>query len=107
MDGLQAVAHVREGSRHDDRHGVLEEGLLHLGCHVGGLERAAVDVREVEARACLVRDRVVEVCTGEVTYVLGVIVVIVRVIIVGDVVVLVVRLLVLEVIVLVGRKAVL
>ena len=66
-----------------------------------------MDVGEVEARACLVRDRVVEVCTGEVTYVLGVIVVIVRVIIVGDVVVLVVRLLVLEVIVLVGRKAVL
>ena len=62
---------------------------------------------EYSRKEVVVRDRVVEVCTGEVTYVLGVIVVIVRVIIVGDVVVLVVRLLVLEVIVLVGRKAVL
>ena len=65
VDRLETVAHVGEGAGHDDRHRVLEEGLLHLGGHVGGLERAAVDVGEVEARACLVGERVVEVGAAE------------------------------------------
>ena len=31
---LEAVAHVRQGPRVDDRHGVLEEGVLHLEADV-------------------------------------------------------------------------
>src|SRR5262245_58712840 len=30
VDRLETVAHVREGARHDDRHRVVEEGVLHL-----------------------------------------------------------------------------
>ena len=47
MDGLEAVAHIRQGARDDDAHRVLEEGGLHLlaqirGAHDGSL--AAVGV---------------------------------------------------------------
>ena len=35
VDGLQAVPHVRQGPAHDDGHGVLDIGLLHLR-HQGG-----------------------------------------------------------------------
>ncbi len=66
LDGLEAVADVRQGAGHDDRHGVLEEGLLHLGGHVGGLEGTAVDVGEGQARARLVGDGMVEAGAGEV-----------------------------------------
>ena len=108
VDGLQAIAHVRQGARHDDRHGILEEGLLHLGSHVGRLERAAVDVGEVEAGACLVGDGVVEVRTGKMPYILGVIVIVVRVVILGIVVVLVFQLvIVFELIALVRAHAIL
>lgn len=31
MDGLQAIPHVRESPAHDDAHGVLNVGFLHLG----------------------------------------------------------------------------
>ena len=71
VDRLQAIAHIREGAGHDDGHGVLEEGGLHLFCHVVGLERTAVDVGEVEAGACLIRNRVGEVGTGEVQILLA------------------------------------
>ena len=71
VDRLQAIAHIGEGAGHDDGHGVLEEGGLHLFCHVVGLERTAVDVGEVEAGACLIRNRVGEVGTGEVQILLA------------------------------------
>ena len=38
---LEAVAHVRQGPGHDDRHGVLEERALHLLLDLDGLDRAA------------------------------------------------------------------
>ena len=44
MNGLEAVAHVGQGARGDDRHGVLDEALLHLGAKLAYLQRAAVDV---------------------------------------------------------------
>ena len=30
MYGLQAVSHVRQRTSHDDRHGVVDVGILHL-----------------------------------------------------------------------------
>ena len=41
---LQAVAHVRQGACRDDRHRVLDEGLLHLAAELRDLELSAVDV---------------------------------------------------------------
>jgi hypothetical protein len=34
MDRLEAVTHIRESPRHDDRHRVLEETLRKLGRHI-------------------------------------------------------------------------
>ena len=42
MDGLQAVAHVGEGARRDDGHGVLDERLAHLVAELGDLQGAPV-----------------------------------------------------------------
>ena len=61
VDRLEAVAHVGQRAGHDDRHRILEEGGLHLLPHVDGLERAAVDVGEREARAGLVGEGAREV----------------------------------------------
>ena len=44
VNGLQAVANVRQGARGDDRHGVLDEGLLHLAAELADLQGAAVNV---------------------------------------------------------------
>ena len=67
-----------------------------------------MDVGEVEAGACLVGDGVVEVRTGKMPYILGVIVIVVRVVILGGVVVLVFQLvIVLELVALVWAHAVL
>ncbi len=44
---LQAVARVGQGPRHDDRHGVVEEGPLHLLLDLDGLDAAEVDGRAV------------------------------------------------------------
>ena len=41
---LQAIAHVRQGARRDDRHRVLDERLLHLAAKLRNLKLAAVDV---------------------------------------------------------------
>ena len=57
---LEAVAHVRKRAGHDDGHGVLQEGGLHLLCHLDRLERSAVDVLQVQTRARFVRDGVRE-----------------------------------------------
>ena len=38
VDRLQAVPHVGQGPRHDDRHRVLEEGALHLLLDLDGLD---------------------------------------------------------------------
>ena len=45
VDRLEAVAHVRQSARGDDRHGVLDEGLLHLATELADLQRAAVHIR--------------------------------------------------------------
>ena len=45
VDGLQAVAHVRQGARRDDGHGVLDERLAHLVAELGDLQGAAMLVR--------------------------------------------------------------
>ena len=37
---LQAVADVGQGPRHDDRHGVVQEGALHLVLDLDRLDRA-------------------------------------------------------------------
>jgi NAD/NADP transhydrogenase beta subunit len=66
-----------------------------------------MDVGEVEAGTCLVRDRVVEISAAEMSYILGVIVIVVRVIIIDVVVVLAVELVVLELVTLVRAHAVL
>ena len=44
VNGLQAVANVRKGAGGDDRHGVLDEGLLHLAAELADLQGSAVDV---------------------------------------------------------------
>ena len=44
MHRLQAIAHVRQGARRDDRHRVLDERLLHLAAKLRNLELAAVDI---------------------------------------------------------------
>src|SRR5664280_3650875 len=44
VDRLQAVAHIGQGTRHDDRHGVLEEGALHLLLDLDGLDEPGGDV---------------------------------------------------------------
>ena len=41
MHRLEAVAHVRQSARHDDRHGVVQEGLLHLGLDLDVLDAGA------------------------------------------------------------------
>lgn len=41
---LQAVAHVRQGARRDDRHRILDKRLLHLATELRNLELAAVDI---------------------------------------------------------------
>ncbi len=38
MHGLEAVTHVGQGPGHDDGHGVLQEGALHLVLDVDGLD---------------------------------------------------------------------
>ena len=53
---LETVAHVRQGAGHDDGHGILQEGGLHLLAHLDGLQRAAMNVVEVKAGACLVSE---------------------------------------------------
>ena len=44
MHRLQAVAHVRQGARRDDRHRILDKRLLHLATELRNLELAAVDI---------------------------------------------------------------
>ena len=44
VDGLEAVADIGQGAGGDDRHRVLDEGLLHLAAEFADLQRAAVDV---------------------------------------------------------------
>ena len=39
VDGFESVAHVGQGPAHDDGHGVVQEGLLHLGLDLDGLDR--------------------------------------------------------------------
>jgi hypothetical protein len=39
---LEAVAHVGQRTRHDDRHGVVEEGPLHLVFDLDGLDQPEV-----------------------------------------------------------------
>ena len=38
VDRLEAVTHVGQGSGHDDRHGVVQEGSLHLVLDLDGLD---------------------------------------------------------------------
>ena len=44
VNRLQAVAHVRQGARRDDRHRILDERLLHLTAELRDLELSAVDI---------------------------------------------------------------
>ena len=44
MDRLQAVTNVGERPRHDDRHGVFEEGALHLLLDLDGLDEPGDDI---------------------------------------------------------------
>ena len=44
VNGLQAVAHIGKGARGDDRHRILNEGLLHFLAELGDLQLAAVDI---------------------------------------------------------------
>ena len=41
-DRLEAVAHVGQGPLHDDPHGVLQEGALHLLLDLDRLDRQAL-----------------------------------------------------------------
>ena len=41
MDGLEAVAHVRQSASHDDAHGVVEVGALHLHLEIDRLDAVA------------------------------------------------------------------
>ena len=39
VDGLQAVPHIRQRPAHDDRHGVIDVGVLHLLHQLGFYNR--------------------------------------------------------------------
>ena len=45
VNRLEAVADIRQGAGGDDRHRVLDEGLLHLAAELADLQRAAVHIR--------------------------------------------------------------
>ena len=49
VHGLEAVAHVRKGARHDDAHRILEKRRAHLLAKLGGFDSggAGIDIVEV------------------------------------------------------------
>ena len=51
---LQAVAHIRQGAGHDDRHGILDEACLHLTGKIDGFQGSPVNVGKVQAGAALI-----------------------------------------------------
>jgi len=40
VNGLEPVASVRQSARHNDRHGILQEGALHLEIDFDGFDVA-------------------------------------------------------------------
>ena len=54
MHRLQTVAHIGQGARRDNRHGVLDERLLHLVPELAHLEGTAMDVGLVAASPLVV-----------------------------------------------------
>ncbi len=48
MHRLETVAHVGQRPADDDRHGVVEKGLLHLGLNLDGLDALAAEVDQLD-----------------------------------------------------------
>ena len=49
MHGLEAVAHVGKGARHDDAHRIFEERRAHLLAELGGFDAggSGIDIVEI------------------------------------------------------------
>ena len=65
MHRLEAVARVGQGPRHDDRHGVVEEGALHLLLDLDRLDAAEVDRGAVVVVAVVGRRSVGSSCVAQ------------------------------------------
>ena len=64
VNGLEAVAYVRQGAAYDHAHGVIEIRILHLIFDVRGDNIAAVDVAAVAARGGQWRRAVLRIFFG-------------------------------------------